>query len=199
MGRVRPAPERTGGALNQRGSSSNGREHLGGGTLFEQLRKLCAPEPLVGYVVWPTDDADRSVSQRFPGDVIPEAWFRSLDPTLVVLEGGLFEEDGRWRIPRRILEETVAASAVVTVADADKEDFRRNGEHYHDALQSLGTVRAEDSSYTQVTRQAAGRFGQRAPRSVAQPDRLPSGTDGGCSLAATGLRRRRTDRSRPFP
>jgi hypothetical protein len=107
----------------------NGREAFAGRRVFDLLREH-ADAALLGHLVWPTEEPDQSPVSRFPDDLIPEATVREWRPDVIVTEGGLFDDAGRWFVPKPLLQEFCENGGVAVVTGSGSEDLRNKREYY---------------------------------------------------------------------
>lgn len=110
---------------------SSGRSAIRGRRLLERLRAR-ADEFLVAYAVWGADEDDQSVLDQYPDEVLSESAFRDWRPTVVVLEGGLFEPgDGiHWRVPHGVLHGFCRAGGILVITDVDAPTLRAQRHAY---------------------------------------------------------------------
>lgn len=94
---------------------------------------------MLAHLVWPEEKTHEDIPAGFADDVILHDTFVDFEPSLVVLEGGLFDAGGEWRAPRHLLEAVAMRGGTVLIADADANDMRQNKAPYRAAMQFLGT------------------------------------------------------------
>jgi len=117
--------------------SINGRNSLKGRKLYDRLKEI-SEDCLMGYMVLSDEEAAEFSHPHIRNDILSYTLVKRLDPNLIYIEGGLFDEggifQGKWRITRSIAEELVASGAVMIVADVDVNRFHSHKPFYKDAM-----------------------------------------------------------------
>jgi TIR domain-containing protein len=113
--------------------SINGRQSLKGRRLFDRLRNV-SDDCLLAHAVSSNPTDDPPADPRIADDVVSHSLLREFDPTVIYVEGGLFATDeGRWRVPRLLVEDLVTQGTVLVIADADVNALREHKTHYQKA------------------------------------------------------------------
>ncbi len=89
---------------------------------------------MLGHLIYDDESYSKVTEAFLKQDIIANDLIRQFRPNVIYIEGGLFaNEDGLWKIPRKIAEEFCASGGALIVADADQNLLYQQKEQYAQA------------------------------------------------------------------
>jgi hypothetical protein len=114
-----------------------GREAFAGRRLFDYLAEAC-DEAVATHVVAPPGRESEIRLELLDRDVLTSRNYLTFDPHVLYFEGGIWGGLDDWRVPRKLLEQSVRSGAVAIVADAEFNELNLRRNDYLAASQFLG-------------------------------------------------------------